>query len=87
MIVPKSGSFPSSACCADKLPICTITTSTFLPCLAMSIATFIIGSKSLVIVVVVKVVVEVVLVVVVITVVVIITVKLIVLVYSIEINL
>lgn len=86
MIVPKSGSFPSSACCADKLPICTITTSTFLPCLAMSIATFSIGSKSLVIVIVVKVVVEVVLLVVV-TVVVIITVKLIVLAYSIEINL
>ena len=62
MIVPKSGSFPSSACSADKLPICTITTSTFLPCLAMSIATFN-RVVVVVIVVVVKVVVEIVLVV------------------------
>ena len=63
MIVPKSGSFPSSACSADKLPICTITTSTFLPCLAMSIATFNRVVVVVVIVVVVKVVVEIVLVV------------------------
>ena len=62
MIVPKSGSFPSSACSADKLPICTITTSTCLPCLAMSIATFN-RVVVVVIVVVVKVVVEIVLVV------------------------